>query len=68
MTKYGGTTGNIWETDYGKQQCKKSRYKKYDGKWESNATKEQRKSTIIERYGGTTGNIWSTEHGKNSMK
>ena len=65
--KYGGTTGNIWETEYGKKRCKETRYLKNNGKYESEQTTQLRKNTIIERYGGTTGNIWETEQGKQSI-
>lgn len=68
IEKYGGTTGNIWETEYGKNRCKETKLKRNDGKFESEETTQKRKDTIISRYGGTTGNIFGTEHGKSSCK
>lgn len=68
IKKYGGTTGNIWETEYGKQRCRQSKLKKNNGQFENDKTREKRKQTIINRYGGKTGNIWETEHGVRSIK
>lgn len=68
IDKYGGTTGNIWETEYGIQRCKETKLKKNNGQYESEETKQLRKNTIIDKYGGTTGNIFGTEHGIEQIK
>ena len=68
INKYGGTTGNIWETEYGINKCKETKLKKNNGKYESEETKQKRKNKIISKYGGTTGNIFGTEYGINKIK
>ena len=68
IDKYGGTTGNIWETEYGIQKCKETKLKKNNGQYESEETKQLRKTTIINKYGGTTGNIFGTQYGIDHIK
>ena len=68
IEKYGGKTGNIWSTDFGKQQCIKTKFQKNNGNYENNETIEKRKNTIKSKYGGTTGNIFGTEQGKKHIK